>query len=208
MFSYRKPCCGFCLKEFSKEKHVLLHISNSRECRAARDREKIREMSKINRRGLGQGVSPLASNSNPSPPNLDHDTIMADGEDELAGPDETVIPSQLGIKLAINHEPELAINHDDATDQSQSHRDPVEDNIVRYAENYNAADVAHVLRKSLSPFQALKEDQNRLGEDPWAPFKSESDWGLAAFLIKEVSQTATDKYLKLPIVSGQRDLIL
>jgi hypothetical protein len=43
-----------------------------------------------------------------------------------------------------------------------------------------------------------------LGEEPWAPFKTKGDWELAVFLIRELYQTATDKYLKLPIVSRQR----
>jgi hypothetical protein len=128
-------------------------------------------------------VLPLASN----PPKLDHDTIADDMD--VTGHGETDISSgRLSQEL-------------------QSHRDTVEDNTVRYAENYNAADAAHVLRKSLNPFQAYRANQNRLGEEPWAPFKTKSDWELAVFLIKELSQTATDKYLKLPIVSRQRSHI-
>jgi hypothetical protein len=36
---------------------------------------------------------------------------------------------------------------------------------------------------------------------PWAPFKDMEEWERAQFLIKELTQTAVDKYLKLPIVS-------
>jgi hypothetical protein len=143
-------------------------------------------MSDINHRGLGQGVSPLASNPNPSPSNLDQDDIMDNDDDtnEVAGCDETD-RRMMGI---VNNESQTL----------QSHRDTVE---ARYAENYNTA--ARVLQKAPTTFQALKEDQNRLGKEPWAPFKSKNDWELAAFLIKDVSQTATDKFLKLPIVSEQ-----
>lgn len=182
MLSRRKLRCGFCLKGFSNAKHVHQHIANSPKCRAALDWE----MSGLNRQGhgLGQGVPPLASNPN-LPLKLDHDT-MANEVDELAGRGETDISSG-----RLSHE-------------LQSHRDTVEDNTRRYAENYNAADAAHVLRKSPNPFQAYRADQKRLGEEPWAPFKTKGDWELAVFLIRELSQTATDKYLKLPIVSRQR----
>ena len=39
------------------------------------------------------------------------------------------------------------------------------------------------------------------GDDPWAPFKDKEEWELAQWLITNVGQNATDKYLKLPIVS-------
>ena len=74
----------------------------------------------------------------------------------------------------------------------------------RYAEDYNPAGVAHILRKSQTIFEVLKEVQSnaRLGDNPWAPFKDEEEWELAIFLVKEVSQTGANKYLKLKIVSG------
>ncbi len=73
----------------------------------------------------------------------------------------------------------------------------------RYAEDYAPANVAHILRELKSAFTTLKEEQNNagLGEQPWAPFEAEGEWELAQFLIKEVSQMAVNKYLKLPIVS-------
>jgi len=74
----------------------------------------------------------------------------------------------------------------------------------RYAEDYNPAGVAQILRRSQTTFEALKEVQSNagLGDNPWAPFKDEEEWELALFLIKEVSQTGANKYLKLKIVSG------
>jgi len=94
------------------------------------------------------------------------------------------------------------------THPSQSHHVTVESTSTseRYAEDYNAADVAHILRTSQTTFEAFNEHQNRLGEEPYAPFENEDEWELAKFLIKKVSQTAADYFLKLPIVSGQRAL--
>jgi hypothetical protein len=95
------------------------------------------------------------------------------------------------------------------THPSQSHRVTVEDSTPeRYAEDYDVAEVAHILRKSQTTFEAYKEYRHGLGEGPWAPFDDEKDWQLARFLIKEVSQTTADKFLKLPIVSGPRVLIV
>jgi hypothetical protein len=89
---------------------------------------------------------------------------------------------------------------------STSERHFVDTSERRYAEEYNAADVAHILRTSQTTFEAFNEHQNRLGEEPYAPFENEDEWELAKFLIKKVSQTAADYFLKLPIVSGQRAL--
>jgi hypothetical protein len=57
------------------------------------------------------------------------------------------------------------------------------------------------LRPAQSYFETVREDQRKNGDDPWAPFKDEEEWELAQWLITNVGQNATDKYLKLPIVS-------
>lgn len=75
----------------------------------------------------------------------------------------------------------------------------------RYAEEYDAADVAHILRTSHSTFEASEERRNGLGDESLAcaPFETEDEWELAKFLLKHVTQMAVDKFLKLNIVSGQ-----
>ena len=50
-------------------------------------------------------------------------------------------------------------------------------------------------------FEELRAEQRCKGQDPWAPFKDEEEWGLAQWLMLNVGQNATDKFLKLPIVS-------
>ncbi|KAG2099222.1 uncharacterized protein F5147DRAFT_640620 [Suillus discolor] len=45
-----------------------------------------------------------------------------------------------------------------------------------------------------------KEDE---GEDVWAPFADEEEWGLAEWMIKNLGQTRTDEYLKLPITKNR-----
>ncbi|KIK43913.1 hypothetical protein CY34DRAFT_28225, partial [Suillus luteus UH-Slu-Lm8-n1] len=46
-------------------------------------------------------------------------------------------------------------------------------------------------------YQQYKEGE---GEDKWAPFGNEEEWGLAEWLVKSLGQTKTDEFLKLPIV--------
>ena len=181
MLEGRTHHCGFCLKEFGKAKHVQLHIANTPKCRTTRDRE-------IDHRS----ASPLVDtgSSDPNPLGLDP---MADNMDEFVGHD--YFPSE-----RINEEV-VKTNKRDRSQSRHTTADTPRAASERYAEDYNTADVAHILRKSQTAFEILKESQNGLGEKPWVPFKDKDEWELAQFLITEVSQTATDKYLKLPIVS-------
>jgi len=52
-----------------------------------------------------------------------------------------------------------------------------------------------------SYFEKVRAVQEERGEDPWAPFEDEEEWELAQWLLLNVGQNATDKFLKLPIVS-------
>lgn len=50
-------------------------------------------------------------------------------------------------------------------------------------------------------FERMRAEQTAAGLSPHAPFLDSDEWELASWLSKNVSQTATDAYLKLPIVS-------
>jgi len=52
-----------------------------------------------------------------------------------------------------------------------------------------------------SYFENLRAEQQRQGLSPWTPFQDEEEWELAQWLMLNVGQNATDKFLKLPIVS-------
>ncbi|TFK58263.1 hypothetical protein BDN72DRAFT_747421, partial [Pluteus cervinus] len=49
-------------------------------------------------------------------------------------------------------------------------------------------------------FEAWKDDIRRLGKRKHHPFEDLDEWGVARWLIRNVSQSATDEYLKLPSV--------
>jgi hypothetical protein len=137
-----------------------------------------------------QCVSPLDNSS--IPPELDPMALAdgfvghGDGEaDYIRQMDITNDEAQLGLA----HQSQSQAEHDDTPRPASG----------RFAEDY-PANVAHILRKSRTAFDTQKEGGS--GENPWAPFNDEDEWELARFLLKEVSQTAADKFLKLPIVSG------
>lgn len=52
----------------------------------------------------------------------------------------------------------------------------------------------------LSYFEEIRAKQKENGEESWAPFADQEEWELAQWLIMNVGQNVTDKYLKLPIV--------
>jgi hypothetical protein len=62
--------------------------------------------------------------------------------------------------------------------------------------------VADVIGDGQTEFERIRAQQASSGspDNLWAPFQDEEEWGLAEWLIKETTQQARDKFLKLPIV--------
>ncbi|KAG2031754.1 hypothetical protein BDR03DRAFT_840265, partial [Suillus americanus] len=48
-------------------------------------------------------------------------------------------------------------------------------------------------------FERYRTYQEEEGEDPWSPFEDVEEWDLAQWLVKNLGQTRTDEFLKLPI---------
>ncbi|KAJ6537114.1 hypothetical protein B0H19DRAFT_1240826 [Mycena capillaripes] len=55
------------------------------------------------------------------------------------------------------------------------------------------------LRRAHTLFEQMRENQKREGDSQFSPFLGSDEWELASWLSKNVSQTATDEYLELPI---------
>lgn len=78
--------------------------------------------------------------------------------------------------------------------------DEDEPNLSRYTEAYPGR-VADVLGSKPTKFEKIQAQQKSDGLEPWAPFADEEEWELVKWLMKNVGQTKTDEFLKLPIVS-------
>lgn len=50
-------------------------------------------------------------------------------------------------------------------------------------------------------FVRIQREQQEIGTSKWGPFKDQDKWELAEWLVKNVGQKQTDKFLKLTIVS-------
>ena len=72
----------------------------------------------------------------------------------------------------------------------------------RYIEPFPGP-IGEALRQAKTSFEILQQTQQLEGKPPWEPFANRAEWGLAAWLIKNIGQKSTDEYLQLPIVSRQ-----
>jgi hypothetical protein len=70
----------------------------------------------------------------------------------------------------------------------------------RYPDSY-PGHAGQIFGEGVTAFERLQEEKRMEGLDPWAPFENEEEWELAHWLMKNVGQTKTDDFLKLPIVS-------
>ncbi|KAK6995614.1 hypothetical protein R3P38DRAFT_3329919 [Favolaschia claudopus] len=71
-------------------------------------------------------------------------------------------------------------------------------NIKRFVESF-PGDAAQTFGRGETVFEQIRRAQADAGESQYSPFLDEEEWELASWLSKNVSQTATDAYLKLPI---------
>ncbi|KAG0691741.1 Zn-finger domain-containing protein [Suillus ampliporus] len=55
-------------------------------------------------------------------------------------------------------------------------------------------------------FERYRKEQREEGEELWAPFENAEEWSLAQWLVKNLGQTQTDEYLKLPITQNRSKL--
>jgi hypothetical protein len=102
--------------------------------------------------------------------------------------------------------PDIPHNFDDAdncanledTDNKSDDVDPVTHR--RYVEPFPGP-AGETLRCEKTRFEILEGEQRTEGKAPWEPFASRAEWELAEWLVKNVRQRSTDKYLQLPIVS-------
>lgn len=181
-----RPRCGYCFKEFFKAKDVQLHIGNSPRCRAVRNRER-------SRREPTQSPELEEESTNYTDPI--HVDNVAQYQEEA-----DYVPSDRWEEVGLNE------GNVDELPNRRTTVEEVEDEEApgRYGRDYNPDEVAHPLGEGQTVFERLREKQIEAGlaSKPWAPFEDEEEWDLAQWLIKEVSQTAADKFLKLAIVSG------
>ncbi|KAG2354268.1 hypothetical protein BDR07DRAFT_1494784 [Suillus spraguei] len=90
-----------------------------------------------------------------------------------------------------------ALKSQRVTIEDVADEDKVKINSGRYFKEF--PDGGWTLWEGETGFESYKKYKEGLGEDEWAPFHDEEEWGLAEWLVKSLGQTQTDDFLKLPI---------
>ncbi|KAG1784333.1 uncharacterized protein HD556DRAFT_1446796 [Suillus plorans] len=87
------------------------------------------------------------------------------------------------------------------TIEEVSDEDAVRTNSGRYFKE--CPDGGRTLREGETGFESYRKYKKSMGEDEWAPFCDEEEWGLAEWLVKSLGQTRTNDFLKLPITRNR-----
>ena len=183
--------CNHCGKDIPIAIGLKLHIANSKHsgCREQWDCEVLQK-------------DPTES---PSPPatsnNADHSAereLQYDWPMLEAPPKEppTFIPSErhpVSPNLSSPEPPSKQARVEETDDEEAS-------GCPRWAQEFEGA--AEELGEGKTLFEELHEQQEAMCEAPMAPFVDEEEWELARWLIKNVTQTVTDKFLKMKGVSS------
>lgn len=96
------------------------------------------------------------------------------------------------------HDFDVDNNQTNAEEADDGNSDPLTPK--RYVEPFPGP-AGDTLRREKTRFEILEEQQKLEGKAAWEPFASRAEWELAEWLMKNVGQKSTDKYLQLPIVS-------
>ncbi|KAH7905274.1 hypothetical protein BJ138DRAFT_1138330 [Hygrophoropsis aurantiaca] len=79
-------------------------------------------------------------------------------------------------------------------------------NPSRFAQVFPDEHAAEILRPGETVFEQLKKRQDSDGVGPFGPFADAEEWDLAQWLIKNMNQSATEEFMKLPITRERMQL--
>lgn len=189
--------CQYCARPVPTRAGIKRHISNTKGCRDkwAQDLGAISVTSDEGDR-TPTIPEPVVDSSAHSPaPSEDDDPMgLADGFVAPAPPESPPPPEP--IQRSRRATVEEVLDEDDPQ------------NFQRFVDIFPGSDAeageseaGKPLRPGETLFERMQKEQEMAGDSKFAPFMSRDEWDLAKWLSKNVSQTATEEYLKLPIVS-------
>jgi hypothetical protein len=202
------PYCSFCGKQCANAPGLERHVANSPECKKA--------SSQIFGQYANAIWDDLPGNLNeqqPDPPaDLPHLPDFRIEEDIRLEEDFQMAEETLNDEEFNLHQPspppppphpprnEAQAHPQQATVEIPSNEE-VNDG-GRYIENFPEEFLAGATWGHGKPlFESLDEEQRQEGGSRWGPFEDEDEWQLAEWLIRNVGQKQTDRFLRLPIVS-------
>lgn len=175
--------CNYCRKPLANQQAVNRHIAHTPKCSAAWNAE-------FSSRGVAVRVADDATDPVSGP---------ADDIGDFVPP-----PFHPGVVRERSPSPPPDIPAPEPTSK-RARVEEVEDEddpgVFRRCFESFPGRVASVLGKKTTVFEELRDEHDADGVPIWAPFDDRDDWDLAQWLAKNVTQTATDEFLKLGIVS-------
>jgi hypothetical protein len=178
--------CVYCRKILPTLKGLRSHITQSKSCRDALRR--------------------ITKKRSPTKKSRDEDSEISNiSNSERMDQDEPMLFNPLQTDVDSNqYDPTSSSANDHDHHDRRARVEEVEDEEAgtqsRWIKDYPRP-AGTPGQSAQSYFEMVREEQKKNGDSPWAPFKDEEEWELAQWLISNVGQNATDKYLKLPIVS-------
>lgn len=170
--------CSYCGKSVPTVKGLRSHIAQRQPCRDALRRVAERQLPRDKALHIHEDDQPT-------------DDLQFDDADEP-------------MLFEPNHADEELDHSTSAGPSRRTQMEEVEDEeaggICRYVEDYGRS-AGHIYGEGQSQFAKWREAQKKAGHTPWSPYTDLEEWDLSQWLILNVGQNATDKYLKLPIVS-------
>lgn len=180
--------CQYCLKPLPTRAGVNHHIAKSRQCHKKwQDSLAAISTFTVNQDEAEEPVddpgdrapSPVPSNDDEDDPMCIADEFVPPAREESPPPPEPIPRSQ---RATVEEVPDEG--------------DP--ENFGRFVEPFEGAGMPLGTGETL--FERMRTSQTAEGTTEFFPFKDGEEWDLAQWLSKNVSQTATDEYLALPIV--------
>jgi hypothetical protein len=181
--------CPYCAKSLPTGKAVRQHVAASQSCSKSWE---MHQLAKIPTKSKKFRPIPL-----PPPSDIDQicDEEMNDLFHEYEGPELT---NTRNPSPAVDPPVDKHASAEDNDNQPSSHS--------RYSEAYPRS-AGQPFRNEKTEFEKFRDNDRAAGRQPWEPFSSKKEWELATWIMNNLNQKATEKYLNLPIVSVQFLLI-
>ncbi|KAJ7609663.1 Zn-finger domain-containing protein [Roridomyces roridus] len=186
--------CQYCGRSVNTAAGVNRHIGNTPACRL--QWAKALGAIVVAREEQDDEPAPAASPA-PSPP---LSPVLSEDDNDLGVGDDFVLPPRVDTPPP----PELV-------GEPRSHRASIEEVLdeddpayrKRFVEPF-PGDAGTPVGVGETLFEKMRHEQAGSGDSEFAPFKDSDEWDLAQWLSKNVNQTATEEYLKLPITKAAK----
>ncbi|KAJ7651803.1 hypothetical protein B0H17DRAFT_1215188 [Mycena rosella] len=191
------PTCNFCSKVFTSWDNVARHKTNDPECRKKVDKNLDSTLERLREEMRAKDIAKAARRNGRRRPQV---------ESPPPSPSEDPDPDPHVDEAAAPFEPqENHTSEPDAVPPGTTPPAPESAPGTGFGRKYWRRDFpghgGATYGTGKTKFEEIRDDEILKGAEVWGPFKDESEWELAKWLIKNVGHTAADEFLKLSIIT-------